>query len=152
MATIYLSGKGMWMHRLFEIDDFKGRKFWSMNLYPDPKSLKALKEGNFLLKIRRNDEGEYAVFRRYLLKPWKLKADEPATFDPPVVLDSEGEPWPAARIIGNGSEVTVKLEMFPSGNDGFGTRLEGLKVNYWVEYKAPEEEAGEANDDTIRPF
>lgn len=153
--TIYLSGKGFWLHRLFELDDFRGSKHWSMRLYPDPKSFEEFKRMGLQQKRKKDEDGEFVTFRRNLLKPWKLKPGESPEFDPPKVTDEFGGPWDEDKLVGNGSEVTVKLEVYQTAN-GPGARIEGVRIDKWVEYIPPQEGPNDTDSSegkpSIRPF
>lgn len=150
---IYLSGKGAWMHRLFEPEEYLGKTSWSMKIYPDPKSMKVFNETKlFLQRKKEDDEGVGVTFKRGVKKPWKLKKGEGEDFEPPVVLDKEGRPWPAEKLLGNGSEVTIKLEVYQTAK-GKSARLDSVRVDKWVEYVPPDEgNSGEDPDDEISPF
>lgn len=128
-----------------------------MRLYPDPKSFKEFSRVGLQQKRKKDDEGEFVTFRRNLLKPWKLKVGESPEFTPPKVTDEFGGDWPwSDKQIGNGSEVTVKLEVYQTDN-GPGARIEGVRVDRWIEYvnnnntqeSTPE---GDNSNEAIRPF
>lgn len=148
---IYLSGKGFWMHRLFEPDEYKGVKSYSLTLYPDPKSWKVFREVALQQHIKEDEEGKFLRFKKPVKKPWKLKENESPNFDAPTVSTADGNAWPEDKLIGNGSEVTVKIEVYDT-KMGRGARIEGVRVDKWVEYKKPEEDINEDPDDEIRPF
>lgn len=149
--TVYLSGIGFWMHRLFEPDEYLGIKKWSMRLYPDPKSQQTLKAEGIQLRLNQDDEGKFITLKRPVLKKWKLRAGENPEFDPPIVRTSEGKEWDMDMpSLGNGSKVTVKLEVYPTVK-GKGTRLCEVRVDELVEYVPPDAVEAEATDN-IRPF
>lgn len=148
---IYLSGKAAWAHRLFETDNYLGKEFWSITLYPDPKSLRTFDAAKLLQRKKEDDEGVKVQFKRQTKKPWKLKAGEKANFEPPAVVDADGSPWPSDKLIGNGSEVTLKLEIYNTMK-GKSSRLESVRVDNWVEYNSPDEVGPEDEDDEISPF
>lgn len=148
---LYLTGKGSWMHRLFELDDFRGNKSWSMTLYLDPKSWQSFKAEGLQNKVKEDAEGKFINLRRPNLKPWKVRPGEPLEFDAPIVRDLDGNLWGDDRpMIGNGSVVTVKLEVFNT-HLGKGSRLAEVRVDELVEYNRPEE-VGERVAEDVRPF
>ena len=57
-------------------------------------------------------------------------------FGPPVILDNEGAP--TTRAVGNGSDVKIKLQVYPfnipGGAKGIGARWESLQVINLVPY------------------
>lgn len=161
--NIYLSGKGFWLHRLFEIDEYEGKEFWSMRLYPDPKSMKAYKEADLKHPIKEDEEGQYITFKRNLKKPWKVKSKENPEFDPPEVTDTAGANWDNDdKLLGNGTELTIKLDTYATRKGRFA-RLDAVRIDKWVEYVNPKdytnippdedkEVPDEDEDETIRPF
>lgn len=152
---IYLSGKGFWLHRLFEADEYRGNTFWSMRLYPDPKSWELFYASNLMQKIKEDEEGKFVTLRRYTEKPWKLRAGEDPAFSPPRVTDKDGAEWGTDNLIGNGSGVTVKLEIYKA-KDANGARIEGVRVDNWIEYEPPNDEVAvpvkKPSSSAIRPF
>lgn len=147
---IYLSGKGSWMHRLFEPEEYLGKTSWSMKLYPDPKSLRIFDAAKLLQRKKEDDEGIGITFKRPTTKPWKVTGKESKDFSPPVVVDNEGRPWPSDQLLGNGSEVTLKLEVFQT-KLGRTARLESVRIDDWIEYDKPEDSPPE-EDNEIAPF
>lgn len=143
---VFLSGKGAWLHRLFEYDEYKGNKFWSMRLYPDPKSLKTFQSLGLNNHIKKDDEGTYVTLRRSVDKKWTLKPGEKKEFDPPIIVDKDGELWNDRGLIGNGSAVTVKLETYTSAK-GAGSRIESVRVDDWIKYEVPNDAPSTSDDD-----
>ena len=148
---VYLSGKGFWLHRLFEQDEFKGNRFWSMRLYPDPKSLTTFKSLELNNHVKKDDEGTYITLRRPVDKKWAVKPGESKEFDPPKVRDKDGENWNDRGLIGNGSHVTVKLEVYstPKGN---GSRIDEVRIDEWVKYENPDAPSNVNVGADIAPF
>lgn len=150
----YFSGKAKWAKVYdFHIDPEYGHR--SIDVYLDDKSLDLFKNSGSQLKLREDDEGKYVSFRRDHMKV--IKGEE-VVFGPPTVLDSEGTPMTA--LIGNGSDVVVKVTMYDynyKGKAGVGTRLDGVRVDNLVEYEGgttevhtPGGDDGELND--VVPF
>lgn len=154
--TIYISGKGFWLHRLFEFDEFRGTRSWNMKIYPDPKSMRIIEAAKLQQKQKKDDEGISISLKRRVDKPWALKKGEAKEFAPPVVTDKDGRPWPTDKMLGNGSEVTAKVEVYTTKGGLVGARLEAVRVDAWVEYVPPvdadydnDEEVG---NDSAAPF
>lgn len=61
---------------------------------------------------------------------------------PPVVQDSQGNPWPQDVLIGNGSTGRVAFDTWhwsnQEGGKGLSLNLQGVRVLYLVEYQAPD--------------
>ena len=117
-----------------EVFEYKGKKIskpaaWSLNLYMDEKSTQAFNKSGSQLKVREDDDGEFVEFRRPLMG--KDKEGNDIKRDPPRILNSDGEV--IETLIGNGSEVTVSVEIFPT-RMGNSTRLEAIRIENLVEY------------------
>lgn len=119
----------------------KPNKFgkWSVDLYPDAKSLplvKKLKEEpaikNFL---KKDDDGEYMTFSRDVNKTMRGKL---VMFEEPILLEpdpnNEGKFIPFVdKMIGNGSDCDVQVEIYTfvvpgTGARGRACRLKGMTV------------------------
>ncbi len=112
---------------------------WSMNLYPDGPSLEII---NGLIKdgiknqLKKDDDGYFIRFRRHPQK--QGKDGRIIQFDPPETLNADGTI--CTDIIGDGSDVSVRLEVYGGKNPfGGGTykaaRLGGVKVQNLVPYQ-----------------
>lgn len=152
--TIYLTGKGKWFHKIFQADEYRGKKSWSFTLYPEPDSLEKIKgiikQYQLLNRIKKDEDGECLNLKRPVMKPWKVE-NEPPEFEPVRVLDEHGElitdDYPK---IGNGTKVTAKLSLFQSAN-GSGMRLESIRVDELVEYAPPAQTAPEPSQASTGP-
>lgn len=145
--VVYMSGIGKWMHRLFEADEFRGNKTWNMVLYPDFKAWDTYKQYGLQQKKKEDEDGKFITLKRSVRKPWAVKAGESPEFDPPTVTDADGNDWGDRGIIGNGSHVTAKLEVYQTAN-GPGTRLLGVRIDTWTKYEMPKDDASERTSST----
>jgi len=125
-----------------EVDTFNN---WSTIFYPDAHSLEAfrnLKEEKGLKnEIKKDEEGYFFWMRR---PQQKMMKGSLVGFSPVEVVDAEGKPF-GTEIIGDGSECTIKVEMynyFPpsSRTPNHAIRWQGLKVNKLVPYTPKEKE------------
>lgn len=89
-----------------------------------------------LLKRRTDKEGNKVVVYK-ITRPHLEPNFEDPVLGPPEVIDSDGDPWNEEILIGNGSEVTVKLDVW-LGTKAKKVRWEGMRVDSLVEYEAPE--------------
>src|SRR5262245_36372247 len=80
------------------------------------------------LKARTWDGFTFVTFRRPTQKPIK---QELVTFQPPAVLDAQGQPL--TKLVGKGSKAIAKVIMYPTIK-GQGHRLEAVQVLELVEY------------------
>lgn len=107
---VFLKGKIKWANSLFVPDTMYEPK-WQAKLYPDEDSVDIIRELQSLglmNKIAKDDDGWYTSVSRPTQKMFKgvLK---PLT--PPVIEDNEGNPI-TSNIIGNGSDVICKMEVY----------------------------------------
>lgn len=121
----YLSGKAKWA-KLFKPDE--KYKNWQIQVYLDDASMKTYDESGMTMQKKRDDDGIFVTFRRPEAKVIK---DELVKFDPPSVLDTDGNKLD--QLVGNGSDVTVKVIVYDTMK-GKGHRLEAVKVNKLVPY------------------
>lgn len=130
-----LRGKLAWTQNLFKLDESPYGKTWNVELYPDADSLALFKEAGIQLQPNKKPvfEGELGYkFKRY---PERNGFE----FDPPVVVDNDGEEWDSNVAIGNGSigEVTVCVYPTRKGMGPNGSRLEAVRVLEHVPYERP---------------
>lgn len=136
---ISVKGKCKWAHvtRLNRYDA------WSIELWPNPEDLERIRElqaKGLKNTMRKDEDGYYTRFRRDPKKDIRLRTGEIKTiiFTPPTVSMADGSPLPDGVSIGNGSDVTVVLEVYEHGTPGGGkavaARLEGVRVDNLVPF------------------
>lgn len=109
----YFQGKASWAKLIAPDIEFKN---WNVKVHLTPESydqFMKLREpqgdvAGILNEVKQDDDGYFVVFKRPTEKRYK---DELKLFTPPEVLDSEGKPLRNV-FIGNGSDVTVKVECY----------------------------------------
>lgn len=131
----YLKGKGSWIKA--NIPDPKFRK-WSMALYPidvDLEKFRELQVKGILTRLRKDDEGYFFQLSR---PQEKTMRGEKVIFPPPKLMDKDGNILDQATKIGNGSDVTAKVQIYsypkPTGGQGIAMRWEALKIDNLVPY------------------
>lgn len=150
---IGVKGKCKWAHvqRLNRYDA------WSIELWPTPEDLEVLRElqAKGMKNVMRKDEdGYYIRFKREPRKEITLKTGERKSlvFSPPTVAMADGSPLPNGVSIGNGSDVTVLLEVYSHGTPGGGqavaARLEGVRVDNLLPFN-PDEDYAEDEQEKI---
>lgn len=159
----YISGKGKWANKLFMPDQMY--KCWSILIYPNEEGyskvleLKAGKDGvqGILNTIKKDDDGYNITFKRPTEKLMKGRLN---AFLPPLVVDAEGQPWNKDKGIGNGSDLTCKIEWYsykrPTGGQGSAIRLESVRVDNLVpfekkDFPEPERKMMEGLDEQPAP-
>ena len=124
-SYFYLTGKAKWA-KLFKPDD--KYKNWQIQVYMDDASMKIYDESGMTMAKKQDDDGEFVTFRRPEAKVIK---DELVKFNPPEVIDANGEKL--EQLVGNGSDVTIKVIVYDTMK-GKGHRLEAVKVNKLIPY------------------
>lgn len=107
----------------------KTKHSWKIDLYMDDKSWSYFDQSGIQIKVRKDDAGEkYVTFKR---PTEKLMKDKWVSFSPPEVLGKDGKKYEGS--IGNGSKVSVKVEVYNTAK-GKGHTLLGVRVDDLVEY------------------
>jgi len=147
----YFQGKSSWAKVQQPDLEFKN---WNIRVYLKPESIdlfNKLKEPEgdvegILNELKEDEDGKFATFRRPMVKNWG-RGDEHMT--PPEVLDADGEVLSKDKLIGNGSDVTVKVECYKFRKPfkkgmGKAIRLVAVRVDNLVPYSredyTPEQE------------
>jgi hypothetical protein len=130
---VYFQGKAKWA-RLVQPDP-KFQK-WLLSLYFTPKSLDEFRELKLKTHLKKDDDGFFAKLSRPVSK---LIKGQNVAFLPPRVFDKDGVPLEGI-LIGNGSDVTVKCELYQYTPPGAkvkenAIRMESIRVDNLVPYK-----------------
>jgi len=120
-------------------------KRWSVDFYPDKDTWPSVEESEVQCAVRESESGKFIKLGR---RQSMLIKGEAVTFGPPAVFDDQGEPVTA--LIGNGSHVTVKVDVYDSAK-GKGHRLQAVRVNKLVEYIPPQGDAPGADEASPAP-
>lgn len=162
-ATRYhtFSGKCKWAKLDTPDTKYVQEGKWTIVLYPNEAALMQIKEfkkQGLLNHIKMDDDGEYITFSRPVQKLFRgrLKA-----FLPPTILNKacpmepgDGPPagsfiLPRNTKIGNGSDVTVSVEIYWTGQgekERPNARLAAVRIDNLVTYTredlAPKEQSG----------
>lgn len=87
--------------------------------------------GNLLKRIDTED-GKKVVYK--VVRPHMEPNFDDPVLGPPAVLDEENEPWNKEVLIGNGSDITVKLDVW-KGTKATKIRWEAVRVDELVPYE-----------------
>lgn len=133
----YLSGKAKWVRAVKPDPKFFK---WNMALYPyddDLKKFKTLQDDGVLTRLKKDEEGYYFQLSRPVSK--RMRGVEVA-FTAPKVMDKDGTILEEGIQVGNGSDVTAKIQVYsypkPTGGWGKAIRWEALKVINLVPFKS----------------
>ncbi len=144
---VYLSGKSKWCKASApnQFGDFK------TDLYPDDKSLTEimkLKARGLKNTLKKDEDGPFMSFKR---PQSKLMRGRVVNFTPPIIVNSNGTPVHDA--IGNGSEITIKLLIYPynapTGGKGIGARWESVRIDTLVPFELEHFEDPEERESTL---
>ena len=117
---------------------------WQATIYPTPDSLEKIREwqGQGLKNtIKKDEDGWFIKFRCDVSK--QRKDGTVWAFEAPKVVDKDGKPMDG-NLIGDGSDGTLKLEVYehptPGGGRAIAARLVGLRVDVLVPVEMTEED------------
>lgn len=131
---VYFKGKGSWFRHLFQLDEEFGK--WHVTLHFDPESLDAFRALQLKTHLKKDDEGYFAKLSR---PRKKIMRGKEVIFDAPKIFDKDGNPMTDSSRIGNGSDITVKCELYhysPPGSKvrANAIRLESVRIDNLVPY------------------
>lgn len=150
---IKLSGKSRWAW----VQEFKPSKFgkWTIDLNLDDKSLSTvldLKKQGVKNVLKKDDDGYWITLSR----PVSVKIKGvPTVFTPVRVLEADGKTEYRGAGIGNGSDVTCKIEIRKytvpvTKEKGVALRLETVRIDNLVPYT--DESTVKADKDMDKPY
>lgn len=157
---IFLQGKTKWF-RPTQFDSKFEPPRWNHVLYPNDESLdkvRKLQSEGVKNTLKLDDDGYYITLARPCYKEYRDKqtnAMKKMIFDPPVVLDAEGKPLGNVPV-GNGSDITTKMEVYTHGKPGGGKakamRWESSRIDNLIPFEKktdfnPEEQLAVKNLD-----
>lgn len=142
---MYFKGKVSWV-RVVNPDNYD---CWSLNLHPvseDLERIRDLQAKGLKNMIKKDADGYYTKFRCPVSKVIRGKT---VSFERPSVVDKEGKPMDGLTI-GNGSDATVKVEVYEHGTPGGGkavaARLKGLRVDNLIPFSSSDYTEAEAGN------
>lgn len=136
----YLKGKTKWFRPV--IPDEKFAK-WSHVLYPDTESLeiiRSLQAQGAKNQLKKDDDGYYVNIGR----PTQIKKSsgigiQMVGMSPPRIMDKDGKLMDGQINVGNGSDVTTKIEVYehktPAGGKAKAMRWAASRIDNLVEFK-----------------
>ena len=130
---MYLSGKSKWA-RLTQPNKW-GK--WAVDLYMDQENIakvKALKAKGLMNKIKMDDDGEFCTLSRPTHKEFIPGTKE--AMSPVAILGKDGNPVGDVPI-GNGSDLTCKMVVYPFGPKGdrkVAMRLEAVRIDNLIKF------------------
>jgi len=120
---------------------------YQVPLYLDAESRKAFDESGLRLTVKKDDDGEYATFKRKHVEMNYKKMAQEVNGPPSVAINEDGEYKPFDGLIGNGSKISVWVDVYDTRN-GKGHRLKGVGIEDLVVYNPD----GASEDSVKMPF
>lgn len=132
---VYFKGKGSWFQHLFNLDQEYSK--WHVTLHLTPESLEEFRALQVKTHLKKDDDGYYVKLSRPSSRVYSGKL---TPFAPPQVFDKDGMPLTDSARIGNGSDITVKCELYqytPPGGKARANaiRLESVRIDNLIPYE-----------------
>lgn len=131
---IYVQGKVSW----FRANTVNKWNKYSCQIHPNPKDLEVIRDlqGEGLKNvIKKDDDGYYVSFTRPVTKEYK--SGKIQSFTPVEVFDKDGQPFDGS--VGNGSDATLKIEVYehdtPGGGKAKAARWVSARIDNLVPYE-----------------
>ena len=156
MDYVYFKGKGSWFQHLFQLDEEYSK--WHVTLHFTPESLEEFRALKLKTHLKKDDDGYFSKLSRPSRKV--LRSGKEIVFTPPKIFDKDGMPMINGSLIGNGSDITVKCELYqytaPGGKEKANAiRLESVRIDNLIPYEPKKdytkEEAKAADGLTSQP-
>jgi hypothetical protein len=130
---IYIQGKVSWFRP--KVPN-KWNK-WSVQIHPDAKGLELIRDlqaQGVKNQLKKDDDGYYTNFSRPVTK--ETVSGRILSFTPVEVFDADGKPFD--EPVGNGSDVTLKLEVYghntPAGGTAKAIRWQSARIDNLVPF------------------
>lgn len=122
---------------------------YSVQIHPNPKDLEIIRElqaQGLKNVIKKDEDGYYTNFTRPVSK--EFKSGKIITFTPVDVFDKDGVPYDGP--VGNGSDATLKIEVYehdtPGGGKAKAARWVSARIDNLIEYKPERDNTEEQNE------
>lgn len=132
----YFSGKAEWA-KVFpsNMDNFRGKSFYAIDLIVTDEEAERFRATGSQHKPKKESEG----YSRLSLRRNQDNEANPEWGGPPKVIiespDNDGTYVDLTdKLIGNGSDVTVRITVYDTNAFGKGTRLDVVRVDKLVEF------------------
>ena len=129
-----ISGEAYWAHVITPNTKFNPDGEWSIEICNLNAKNKKVAEGDGLtIKNKGDERGDFVTLKQYA-------RNKEGTFRPMSVKDSERNPFPSSKRIGNGSKVNASYFPKPYTQYGGGVKgyLNAVQVVDLVEYNTDE--------------
>lgn len=131
----FIPGTAKWAK--LDRPDTKFGPQYTIDLYLDKEGLKAYKDSGLAVELRKDEEGTYIRLRRDVSKLFDGMPEKPKK----LIWSAEEDKYvDFDRLIGNGSKVIAKVQVYETKRGLTGHRLEAVAVDELVQYDAPVDE------------
>lgn len=134
MASEYIMLRGKCKFLNADVLDPWGK--WSFLLYLDNESLKifnSLKDRGLKNELKKDDDGYYVRLSR---QQQKFIRGKPVIYEPPKILEADGQTPARERKVPDHSNVCVELEIYEHATPGGGRAIASRWVSTIVEVAA----------------
>lgn len=138
----FIQGKVSWMKN--KVTNQWGK--YSVQIHPNPESLEIIRDlqaEGLKNQLKKDDDGYFVNFSRPATK--EFRTGKVVTFVPPEVFDMDGHPFDGA--VGNGSDATVKIEVYMHDTPGGGKAKAARWVSARIDNLVPYEPGRDLTDD-----
>lgn len=136
---IFLKGKVKWFRHIQPDASFGGTPKWKHQLYIQAEDLPKIKElqaQGVKNHLKKDDDGYYMNFSR--VTQIQRRDGKIVGLDPPLVTMAGSDLPLRDTMVGNGSDVTDKIEVYSHGTPGGGKakalRWEGSRIDHLVPF------------------
>jgi len=139
--TVYIQGKVSWFRP--KVPN-KWNK-WSTQIHPNDKGLEIIRElqaQGVKNQLKKDNDGYYTSFSRPVTK--ETSTGKILSFTPVEVFDKDGNKYDGN--VGNGSDVTLKLEVYQHATPGGGKAKAIRWVSARIDNLVPFESSRDLND------
>lgn len=142
--NIYIKGKVSW----FRAKQTNQWNKYSVQIHPvheDLEVIRGLQSRGLKNVIKKDDDGYFVNFTRPVTKQYK--SGKVQTYAPPQVFDKDGNLYEGQ--VGNGSDVTLKIEVYEHDNQAGGKAVAARWVSARIDNLVPFETDKDAFPETL---
>ncbi len=132
---VYIQGKVSWLKARTTNQWNK----YSVQIHPKPADLEKIRDlqaEGLKNMIKKDEDGYFVTFNRPVSK--SFKSGKVLTYTPPEVFDKDGNPFDGP--VGNGSDATLKIEVYqhetPGGGRAKAARWVSARIDNLVPYES----------------